>query len=57
MILAAALIVLTPRDFLRISRTLGAILSDLRQGFDELTETLSDMEPAESEDPAPSRTS
>ncbi len=54
-ILAAALIVLNPRDFLRIARTLGSILSDLRRGFDDLTETLSDMEPTESEQPAPSR--
>jgi Sec-independent protein translocase protein TatA len=55
-ILAAALIVLTPRDFLRIARTLGPMLSDLRRGFDDLTETLADLEPTESEDPAPSRT-
>jgi len=55
-ILVAALIVLNPRDFLRIARTLGSMLSDLRRGFDNLAETLSDMESTESEDPAPSRT-
>jgi hypothetical protein len=54
-ILAAALIVLTPRDFLRIARTLGSILSDLPRVFDEITEILRDMEILESEDPAPSR--
>ncbi len=55
-ILAAALIVLTPRDFLRIARTLGAIMADLRRAFADLTEIVRDLEPLESEDPAPSRT-
>ncbi len=54
-ILAAALIVLTPLDCLRIARTLGARLSDLRRGFDDLTETLQVLESLDSEGPAPSR--
>ncbi len=55
MILAAALIVLKPRDFLEIARTVEAMIADLRRAVDKLLATARDLEPSESEASSPSR--
>ncbi len=54
LILAAALIILKPRDFLEIAQILGATMAALRQAVDKLLETAQDLKSSELEEPTPS---
>ncbi len=54
LILVAALIVLKPRDFLEIARTLTVTMADIRRAVAKFLEAAQDLERSESEASSPS---